>query len=165
MRLHVSVGFPAFVSGSHRGWWRWRRSRKQPVLQPQTSGSGASAAVGASQDIEAGAADTPRATEEDAPPQLTRTELVEEFFRTLFPDDFQLALPVKKHKASRVFPRVPLAAPSWATRMWSTAALHLGQTDIIRQPNVPLQDLTSLLNPGFSCGCCESLAVLHDDKS
>ena len=38
----------------------------------------------------------------DAPPaaeevSITRSELVEEFFRNLFPEDFQLALPVKEH--------------------------------------------------------------------
>ena len=55
-------------------------------------------------DIEAGPSGTPTAAvaageEQSSAPELTRAELVEEFFRTLFPDDFQLALPVKKHKA------------------------------------------------------------------
>ena len=52
-------------------------------------------------DIEAGPSGTPTAAaagEGQRAPELTRAELVEEFFRTLFPDDFQLALPVKKHK-------------------------------------------------------------------
>lgn len=36
--------------------------------------------------------------EEAAGPQLTREEVVHEFFSYLFPDSFQLALPVLKHK-------------------------------------------------------------------
>ena len=58
------------------------------------------------EDIETGPAalSTPTAVvgEGRGAPELTRAELVEEFFRTLFPDDFQLALPVKKHKARRL---------------------------------------------------------------
>ena len=45
-----------------------------------------------------------------APPaaeeSLSRSELVEEFFSQLFPDDFQLALPVKKHMV-RAAGRIP----------------------------------------------------------
>ena len=39
-----------------------------------------------------------RPSTEDGGGKMTRSELVEEFFRFLFPEEFQLALPVKKHE-------------------------------------------------------------------
>ena len=74
-------------------------------MQRKSNGKG-DALVEASHDVEAGEPGTPRATGEVAAPQLTRAELVEEFFRTLYPDDFQLALPVKKHKVNLQLPEL-----------------------------------------------------------
>ena len=82
-----------------RGWNLWRRRRQRPERTRSLPKKAASAEV--PEDIEAGPSGTPTAAisvEERSAPELTRAELVEEFFRTLFPDDFQLALPVKKHK-------------------------------------------------------------------
>ncbi len=60
-------------------------------------------------------------------PELTRAELVEEFFRTLFPDDFQLALPVKKHKARHILHAARRRVQTLHTELRQLTRLGAGQ--------------------------------------
>ena len=73
-----------------------------PHDQPPREGGDSGGASGGHRGGPSGTPTAATIGEQPVGPELTRAELVEEFFRTLYPDDFQLALPVKEHKVWRL---------------------------------------------------------------